>query len=69
MKDDKYNNSIIIYNQTHINEETNIEYNKTDMFDELHDMIKFHNYIPSKIKHTKRAITRIIFDKEKKILY
>ena len=57
LMDERYKNSIIIYNYR-------IEdaYNN-DLTCELHEIIKIHNYIPSKIRNTGYATTRIIFNK------
>ena len=54
---DQYNNSIIIQNEDNY---------KNDRFNLLQEIMKQHNYIPTKIKHKKHAITRIIFEKDKR---
>ena len=57
LMDERYKNSIIMYNYR-------IEdaYNN-DLTCELHEIIKIHHYIPSKIRNTGYATTRIIFNK------
>ena len=69
LMEDQYNNSIVIYNRGHDDNWDPLEIyhdNKHDLFHILHDIIKYHNYIPTKIKHDKHAITRIIFEKEER---
>ena len=72
LTEDQHNNSIIIYNLGHGDNFDPLEIyhdNKHDLFHILHDIIKYHNYIPTKIKHDKHAITRIIFEKDKKTYF
>ena len=72
LMEDQYHNSIIIYNRGHNDNWDPLEIyhdNKHDLFHILHDIIKYHNYIPTKIKHDKHAITRIIFEKRGKTYY
>ena len=47
---DQYNNSIIIQNEDNY---------KNDLFNLLQEIMKQHNYIPTKIKHKKYTITRL----------
>ena len=54
--DEKYNNSIIFYDQ----ETPDFEL-RGDLANILHNIIKICNYIPHKLKHDKYQITRIIF--------
>ena len=66
--EDQYNNSIVIYNRGHDDtwDPLGVYHdNKHDLFHILHDIIKYHNYIPTKIKHDKHARTIIIFEKKK----
>jgi hypothetical protein len=41
-------------------------FNKRDLTEEPHEIIKYHNYVPSKLKHNESSITRIIFEHEKR---
>jgi hypothetical protein len=68
--DDKYDNSIIFYNEkvkSDYNKDPSdlYSFNKRDLTDELHQIIKYHNYLPSKLKHNESSITKIIFEHEK----
>ncbi len=63
----KYDNCIIYYNTPVIlKDEEGVEEEriKSDLTDELHEIIKTYNYIPLKLKHDKQSVVRIIFDYE-----
>ena len=57
LMDEKYNNSIIFYNQ-----ETAEFEKRGDLTNILHNIIKTYKYFPHKLKHDKYKITRIIFE-------
>ena len=64
--EDQYNNSIIIYNQGPDSWDPLDLYNNDtrEILNILQEIIKHHNYIPTKIKHNKYAIARVTFGKE-----
>jgi len=62
-----YDNCIIYYNKPEIlKDEEGVEEEriKSDLTDELHEIIKTYNYIPLKLKHDKQSIVRIVFNYE-----
>ena len=63
----KYDNCIIYYNTPVIltdAEGLEEERIKSDLTDELREIIKTYNYVPLKLQHDKQSIVRIIFNYE-----